>query len=80
MAGAEMELSGARKESFEKNSLVSRQLVGFPAGSVAKRVTMRKFYKQQWKPVSLFISPFGFWNSRCLPGTHAKREGAQEEP
>lgn len=79
MAGAEMELSGARKESFEKNSLVSRQLVGFPAGSVAKRVTMRKFYKHSGSQF-LYLSPFGFWNSRCLPGTHAKREGAQEEP
>lgn len=70
MAGAEMELSGARKESFEKNSLVSRQLVGFPAGSVGKRVTMRKFYKRQWKPVSLFISlwflefPLFAWDTR----------------
>lgn len=72
MAGAEMELSGARKESFEKNSLVSRQLVGFPAGSVAKRVTMRKFYKRQWKPVSLLISlwflefPLFAWDTRML--------------
>lgn len=77
MAGAEMELSGARKESFEKNSLVSRQLVGFPAGSVGKRVTMRKFYKQQWKPVSLLISlwflefPLFAWDTRMLAACKA---------